>query len=62
MTKREAVLKLVRWIDEGEVSASELLDLITSAEQDDEGNQIGLGMLPPLSKKGRYDWEDDSTI
>ena len=62
MTKHEATLKLARWLSDDALSAENILDFITGTDQDEDGNQTGLGMLPPLTKKGRYQWdEEDST-
>jgi hypothetical protein len=61
MTKHEATVKLARWMDNPDLSAENILDFITGVEQDEEtGEQIGLGMLPPLTKKGKYEWAPES--
>ena len=62
MTKYKAILKLARWLDDPELSAEEILDFIMNADQDEYGEQIGLGMFPPMNKKGKFEWEPESNI
>ncbi len=61
MTKHEATLKLARWLDDDALSAENILDFILNADQDEDGEQIGLGMFPPMNKKGKFEWDPESS-
>lgn len=60
MTKHEAIVKLARWLDDEGLSAENILDFIMNVDQDEDGEQIGLGMFPPMNKKGKHEWDPES--
>lgn len=60
MKKSKAVLKLARWLNDVGLNAENILDFITNADQDEDGEQIGLGLFPPMNKKGKHEWDPES--
>jgi hypothetical protein len=58
MTKKEAVEQLIKFCEDHHIvslslqEAEAVLDFATM-----EDGENGIGLLPPLSKKGRYIWE-----
>lgn len=60
MKKSEAVKKLAYWFDDPGLNAEAIIDFMCNADQDEDGEQIGLGLFPPMTKKGKHEWDPES--